>query len=181
MIEALLAYFEARMALTDEQRAFIRSVAIPRKLAKGEFVQRAGDEPRYGIFVVRGCLRSYVIDDKGKEHILQFAPETWWVADSQSAANGEPSRLFFEAIEDSEVLLIAREAHQRMVETIPGFAAAYANGLLRMHAARERRLVESLSATAEQRYLQILEIYPRSRSASPSTCWRRTSALPPRR
>jgi hypothetical protein len=27
--------------------------------------------------VASGCLRTYTIDDKGKEHILQFSPEDW--------------------------------------------------------------------------------------------------------
>ena len=39
-----------------------------------------------------GCLRSYVIDAKGKEHIVQFAPEEWWLADATSLMSGAPSQ-----------------------------------------------------------------------------------------
>ena len=60
----------------------------------------------HAAFVATGCLRSYVIDAKGKEHIVQFAPETWWLADGTSLTKGTPSPYFFDAIEVSELLLI---------------------------------------------------------------------------
>ncbi|HEX8350162.1 MAG TPA: hypothetical protein VF598_09365 [Hymenobacter sp.] len=44
-------------------------------------MQRPDELSRRGTFVVKGCLRSYVIDKKVKEHILQFAPENWWLSD----------------------------------------------------------------------------------------------------
>ena len=55
---------------------------VPTRLAAGEFLQRAGEVTRHAAFVASGCLRSYVIDANGKEHIIQFAPETWWLADA---------------------------------------------------------------------------------------------------
>lgn len=63
--ERLRAYLEARAKLTPVDLTFVESLFTPRRLGKGEVLQRAGEPPRYQIFVVRGCLRSYVIDDKG--------------------------------------------------------------------------------------------------------------------
>ena len=115
---------------------------------------------RYAAFVSTGCLRSYVIDAKGKEHIVQFAPETWWLADATSLRDRTPAQYFFEAIEDSSVMLIDGAGHADLVEHIPAYAAAFRNGLQKHAAAKDERIVSTLSASAEERYLQFLQTYP---------------------
>jgi CRP-like cAMP-binding protein len=131
-LERLRAYVTARAALSAEEIAFILSLFRPRRLAKGEVVQQAGDPPREMIFVARGCLRSYVIDEKGSLHVASFAPEDWWVSDSARFLSGEPPALFIDAIEASDVLLIDHASHQRMVDTVPALGAAYRVGLQRL-------------------------------------------------
>jgi CRP-like cAMP-binding protein len=73
--DVLQAYLLARASFSAEELAFMGTMFLPRRLAAGEFLQRAGDVARYAAFVARGCLRSFVIDGKGKEHVVQFAPE----------------------------------------------------------------------------------------------------------
>lgn len=158
--DTLRAYLEARASFTEDEFAFLRTVFVSKPLAAGAFLQRAGDVARHAAFVASGCLRSYVIDAKGKEHIVQFAPETWWLADTESLAGGVPARFFFEAIEDSTLLLIDGPSHQRVVERVPGYGAAMRTGLQRHAAAKDHRIVSALSATAEERYLAFLETYP---------------------
>jgi CRP-like cAMP-binding protein len=82
--DTLRGYLEARAAFTEDDFGIIRGVFVARRLPAGAFLQRAGDVARYAAFVAAGCLRNYVIDARGKEHIVQFAPETWWLADSES-------------------------------------------------------------------------------------------------
>jgi len=72
----LRSYLEARAEFSEEDFEYVRGVFRFRRLGAGDFLQRAGDVSRYAAFVASGCLRSYVIDPKGKEHIVQFAPET---------------------------------------------------------------------------------------------------------
>jgi CRP-like cAMP-binding protein len=158
--ETLRAYLEARAAFTGEEFAFIRTLFLHRRLRSGECLQRAGDVARYAAFVASGCLRSYVIDAKGKEHIVQFAPETWWLADSGSLAKGTPTQYFYEAIEDADLMLIDAPSHQRVVERVPGYGVAMRTGLQRHAAAKDQRIVDSLSASAEERYLSFLSTYP---------------------
>ena len=111
-------------------------------------------------FVARGCLRSYAIDAKGKVHIVRFAPEDWWLADSARFLTGEPSTLFIDAIEASDLLLIGHPSHQRILEGVPAYAAAYQAGLQRLAGAMARRVVHSLSASAQDRYLEFVESHP---------------------
>ena len=72
--DALRAYLQGRGAFTDADFDFIRTMFLSRTLLAGESLQRAGDVSKYAAFVARGCLRSYVIDPKGKEHIVLFCP-----------------------------------------------------------------------------------------------------------
>jgi CRP-like cAMP-binding protein len=129
-------------------------------LRAGEFLQRAGDVASHAAFVAAGCVRSYVIDAKGKEHIVQFAPETWWLADNTSLLTGAPSQYFVDAIEDSDLLLIDPPSHQQLVDHVPGYAASFRAGLQRHNAAKDQRIVTSLAASAEERYLEFMRTYP---------------------
>jgi len=158
--DVLRAYLEARASFTGDEMAFVRERFQPCTLRAGEFLQRAGDVARHAAFVASGCLRNYVIDANGKEHIVQFAPETWWLADIISLASGAPSQYFVDAIEDSELLLIDPPAQQQLVDRVPGYAASLRTGLQKHAAAKDQRIVTSLSASAEERYVEFMERYP---------------------
>src|SRR5262245_37716943 len=156
----LHTYLGARAAFTPDEFDFVRAMFVPRTLRAGEALQRGGDVSKYAAFVARGCLRSYVIDSKGKEHIVLFAPENWWLADNTSLMAKTPSQYFMDAVEESDVLLIDPPSHQKLIDTIPGYATAFRQGLQRHAAAKDQRIVNSLSSSAEERYLNFLETYP---------------------
>src|SRR5262245_28753273 len=158
--DVLQAYLEARATFSAEEFALMKTIFVPRRLAAGEFLQRAGDVARHAAFVARGCLRSFVIDAKGKEHIVQFAPEQWWLADAISLNSGTPSQYFFAAIEDSDLLLIDAAGQQQIVDRVPGYSAAMRAGLQKHAAAKDLRIVKALSASAEERYLDFMQTFP---------------------
>jgi CRP-like cAMP-binding protein len=158
--DRLRVYLEAKATFTNGEFDFMETVFVPTTLRSGEFLQRAGEAARYAAFVAQGCMRSYVIDAGGKEHIVQFAPENWWLSDNASLMTGTPSRYFMDAIEDSELLLIDPPSHQRLVDNIPGYAAAFRTGLQRHAAAKDRRIINALSTSAEERYVDFIETYP---------------------
>jgi CRP-like cAMP-binding protein len=156
----LRGYLDARATFSEGDFSTVRQAFIHRRLAAGEYLQRAGEVSRYAAFVAIGCLRNFVIDARGKEHIVQFGPETWWIADSISLSKGTPSAYFIEAVEDSELLLIDPAGQQHLIDRVPAYAASFRIGLQRHAAAKDQRIVSSLSATAEERYLEFLQTYP---------------------
>lgn len=158
--DVLRAYLEARASFSEDDMAVVRGHFVPATLPAGEFLQRAGEVARHAAFVATGCLRSYVIDPNGKEHVVQFAPETWWLADAPSLMTGTPSQYFIDAVEDSELLLIDPPSQQQLVDRVPGYAAALRTGLQRHSAAKDQRIVTSLTMTAEERYLEFIGRYP---------------------
>jgi CRP-like cAMP-binding protein len=160
MFEILFAYFESKFSLTSEDIAVIKSVFLPRQLKKGEFLLREGEVPRFGAFVEKGFLRSYVIDTKGKEHIIQFAPENWWISDKSGMLPGATASFFIDAIEDSDILLTDLPGHLTLLEKIPGYAASFQAGIQKRATAKDVRIVNALTATAEERYNDFLKTYP---------------------
>jgi CRP-like cAMP-binding protein len=160
MHEPLFAYFERNFKLTDEDKAIIRTVVIPMTLKKGEFFQRQGEVARLGAFVCTGFLRSYVIDNKGKEHIIQFAPESWWISDKIGMSKDAPATYFIDAIEDSELLTTDIQGHLTMLEKVAGYGASFQKGMEKRTAAKDIRIVHSLTSTAEERYNDFLATYP---------------------
>jgi CRP-like cAMP-binding protein len=160
MLEVLYSYFERSFPLTEKDKALIKAVTIPRKFKKGEFLVREGEVPRYGAFVAKGFLRSYVIDNKGKEHIVQFAPENWWISDKSGMSEGMPATFFIDAVEDSDVILMDLSGHRSLLEKLPGYADSFRAGMQRRAVAKDHRIVASLTASAEERYTDFLETYP---------------------
>jgi CRP/FNR family transcriptional regulator, anaerobic regulatory protein len=160
MFETLYAYLSQRMPLTRQQFEPIENLFTPRSMAKGELLLREGEVAKYGAFVCKGCLRSYVVDDKGKEHIVQFAPENWWLSDIESMLTKKPSIYFMDAIEATEVLLADMPSFQKMLDQLPGFAEAFRLGQQKHTTAKDKRIISSLTADAEEKYSQFLNTYP---------------------
>jgi len=141
----------------------IRQIVDSQKTApvsKGEYLLMQGEICRHSFFVEKGLLRYYSIDSKGKEHILQFAPENWFVVDRESAYFGKPSQYFIQALEDSTVVMLDEQFISELGASYPAFTA-FNNKLLHNHIRHlQNRVNQLLSFTAGERYLQFIELYP---------------------
>ncbi|WP_188815453.1 Crp/Fnr family transcriptional regulator [Hymenobacter cavernae] len=161
MYERLRAYFQNKLAMSEAQFEAIKQVLTPKSVRKHELVVWQGEVERHGAFVVKGCLRSYVVaDKKGKEHIIQFAPENWWISDQHSMLRGLPAMFSIDAVEDAEVLLFGPDFFPLLQTLGSDFQAFFHTLLQNSMAAMQRRLISTLSATAEERYLEFLQMYP---------------------
>src|SRR4029453_195108 len=127
--DVLRQYLSERATFTPEDFSFMEMVFLPLSLKAQEFLKRAGGVAAYSTFVATGCLRSYVVDSKGEEHMVQLAPAACWVADSISLGARTPSQYFYQAVEDSELLLIDPLSHQMLVQRLPSYAASFQAGL----------------------------------------------------
>lgn len=127
---------------------------------KDEFLLREKEICYHTFFVEKGLLRQYSIDKKGKEHILQFAPENWFISDRESVYFNQPSRYFIQALEDTRVVLIDEKIITRLERKISTFRD-FNNQLLHNHIRHlQNRINQLLSAHAEDRYLSFTKMYP---------------------
>ena len=162
MFELLYKKITEKIPLSEEEFEVCKALFTPRKVRKKQFLLQEGDVSKYQIFVNKGLLRSYTIDDKGAEHILQFALEGWWTADLYSFFTEEPSLFNIEALEDSELLLINRPSWEALLEKLPVLERYFRILIQNSLIATQRRLMESLSETAEKKYLKFMQLYPES-------------------
>jgi CRP-like cAMP-binding protein len=160
MFEFLRSKIDASIKITDEEFEFCKSLFIPKKLRRRQYLLQEGDVSKYTAFVSKGILRTYTVDEKGAEHILQFAMEGWWMGDLYSFLTGEPSIFNMEAIEDCELLLISRSSWELLLEKVPAFERYFRILLQNNLIATQRRLMRSFSESAEDQYLKLLDTYP---------------------
>lgn len=160
MFEVLLKTINQKVNLTGEEFETCKSFFTPKKLRRKQYLLQQDDVCKYTGFVEKGLLRSYAIDDKGAEHIIQFALEGWWISDIYSFLTGEPSSYSIEAFEDSDLLLLTRASNEAMLQAVPKMERYFR--LLSQNAlvALQRRLVGSLSQTAEEKYSGLVTTYP---------------------
>ncbi|UPL47571.1 Crp/Fnr family transcriptional regulator [Hymenobacter sublimis] len=160
MLDALRTYFSGKLPLTEAQFADLAGLLTLRHLARHEVLVRQGEVGRYGAFVLKGCLRSFVTDERQKEHILQFAPENWWISDQHSLARQQPALFSIDALENSEVLVFGPAFYTRLHSFGPEFQTFFYQLLQNSLVALQRRLIGVLSAPAEARYQEFLLLYP---------------------
>jgi CRP-like cAMP-binding protein len=160
MFEVLFKAINEKVKLTEEEQESCKAYFTPKKLRKKQYLLQEGDVCKYTAFVEKGVLRSYLVDEKGYEQIIQFALEGWWISDIYSFLTGEPSPYNIDAFEDAELLLLTGSSNEAMLEKVPKmeryFRILSQNSLVAM----QRRLLGSLSQTAEEKYKRLTIIYP---------------------
>ncbi len=158
--EPLLSYFDNLIPLTTEEKELVREKFRLRLFRKRQYVLQEGDVCTQFNFVVRGCLRTYRIDEKGNTHILQFATENNWINDLGSFHGLTRSSLNIDALEDTVVLQISLEDLISLYKAAPKFDRIFRvlteNAFVRL----QERLLQNISSTAEDRYQSFLELYP---------------------
>lgn len=159
-IEPLLIYFEKLLPLDEKEKSFLAEAFTERKIRRRQFILQEGDVCTFNSFVVEGCFRMYFVDENGKEHNLQFAVENWWIGDIGSFHSEEPSKLNIEAIENSIILQIRKEDQLKLFVEYPKFNRIFRvlteNALISF----QRRVLQNISSTAEERYIDFVERYP---------------------
>jgi len=156
----LKTYLASHLNVDDTEIATLLENCATKVFNKGEFLLRENEVCRHTFFVEKGLLRQYSIDEKGKEHIISFAPENWFVSDRESVYFNRPSAYFIQAWEDSQVVLVDEQFAQALSKIHPDFTE-YNNRLLHNHIRHlQKRIHLLLSASAEDRYLQFIEMYP---------------------
>jgi CRP-like cAMP-binding protein len=159
-IAPLIAYFNRILSLNEDEIAILTQVFTERKIRRRQFILQAGDVCKQNTFVVEGCFKMYLVDAHGKEHILQFAVENWWIGDIGSFHTEEPSKLYIEAIENSVILQIKKEDQLRLFIEFSKFNRIFRVLSENALVSAQRRILQNIGSTAEERYLDFMVRYP---------------------
>jgi CRP-like cAMP-binding protein len=160
MQHLILENIARHIKLTADQQTYFFSLLKNKKIRKKQFLSQEGDVSKGAFFVTKGILRSYTNDKNGFDHILQFAPPGWWMADMQSLITQQPGSLNIDAIEDSDVLLLPKKELDKVYTEIPAFERFFRILAENSLVAFQQRLIDTLSLTAKERYENFCRRYP---------------------
>jgi CRP-like cAMP-binding protein len=160
MYEIFFQTLKSKVELSEDDLSAIKNHLTPKKLRKKQYLLQEGDICKFVAFVEKGVLRSYTIDEKGTERIIQFALEGWLISDLYSFLTAEPATYNIDAIEDCELVLISKTAHDDLLRTLPKYETWIRLQITGAYIALQRRLTSIISLSLEERYESFTSIYP---------------------
>jgi CRP-like cAMP-binding protein len=160
MYEVFFENINKKVALTNKEQEAMKPFLISKKLSKNKFLLQEGDDCKFIAFVLKGALRQYSQHHSGSIHIVQFAIEGWTIGDLYSFLTGENSDYNIDALEDSELVLIERNAHEQMLKIFPKYETYTRLQITNAYIAMQKRLNAANSLALEERYVQFTTLYP---------------------
>ena len=160
MYEVFFQSLQEKVDFGEKELAVIKKHLTPKKLRKKQYLLQEGDVCKFVAFVEKGALRSYTIDEKGTEHIIQFALEGWLISDLYSFLTAEPATYNIDAIEDCELVLISKTANEELLRTLPKYETWIRLQITGAYIALQKRLTSIISFSIEERYKSFTAVYP---------------------
>ena len=157
--ELLLGIYKD-ISLTEEEFKNVASKFELITLDKGERLIKVGDTVYHQYYVYDGCLRSYLLDNVGKEHTLQFAVKDWWISDYIAYFSSSSAIMSIECIQKSTVLKVSRKSMEQLYLQIPKIATYNRAKLEKAYVYLQMRVLKKLSTTAKERYISFINTYP---------------------
>jgi len=160
MFELLFFHLEEKVTLSDKEKQDISGFFTYKKIRRKQYILQEGDICKSYVFITKGLLKSYRLDEKGNEHITVFGWEGWWISDFKSFLKQQPATLFIDAVEDTELLVISREDYEQLTLAVPimnrYFRILYENSLI----TKDERLISQNSYTAEEKFQRLMNYNP---------------------
>ena len=156
----LQAHFETHIKLSESALSYLDGLFLEKTLKKKHYLLQEGEINQGVAFVIDGLLRSYKVDANGFEHVLQFAPAGWWMADMMSYNQQTPAELFIEALEPTTYLFITKQKMEEAFLQIPQLERHFRILAENAVIAFQQRLISNLSQPAIQRFAGFCKLYP---------------------
>lgn len=153
-------YLQIKAGITNDQLLLLNNSVKSKTIEKGTVLLRQGEICNHSFFVEKGLLRSYTIDNSGKEHIIQFASESWIISDRSSIFFNEPSEFYIDAVEDTTFVFLDQNFINLACEISVSFRLFNDKALQNHIRHLQKRINLLLGASAEQRYLDFIKLYP---------------------
>lgn len=148
----ILQNISKHIALKEEEEAYFVSLLHKKTIKNKQYIVKEGDVCKHISFINQGCCRTFNIDKNGFEHILHFASHDYWVGDLYSVITQKPGNLFIQAMEETEVLQIAKKDLDNLYIKIPKFERMFRILAENAYVETQNRVMEGLGLTAKERY-----------------------------
>jgi CRP-like cAMP-binding protein len=148
MLATFGKYLSTQITISNNDLRLIQTSCVEQKIPKRGYILREGTICDKAIFIVKGLVRLYRVDQEGNEHILRFAMENGWISDRESYLTGNPFNANIEAIEDSEVLSWKKEGFRSLLTQMPAFKEFMKNLVEKGQVDNQNRIYSSISSSS---------------------------------
>lgn len=159
-MEQLRRHIEAITSVSDDEFDYIQSFFTSKRVRKNQYLIHEGDEVKYEYFVISGIYKVFYLDNQGKEYIVQFAQENWWMSEYQAFFKQLDSEAFIECIEEGEVLLLSLHSREKLASEMHKMEHFFRVKLTNGYVALQKRIKLLLSSNPQQRYEEFAKQYP---------------------
>lgn len=148
------------ISFTDDEAELVNPHLKKLVVPKGTILLSAGQFVACQYYVYSGCLRTYFLDDSGKEHTIQFAVNDWWISDYTAFFTGGQSILHIECIQEAEVYQLSLESMEQLYGEVPSIETFFRLKMERFFACFQKRILSDLALSAKDRYNRFVKAYP---------------------
>ena len=160
MTHSLRQHIEKITPLSDEEFAYVLAHFTSKKVRKHQFLIEEGEPVLHEFFVVKGCLKAFNIDREGKEHIIQFALEDWWISDYLAFFNEVPATMLLSSLEEGELLTISLANRDKLCAEMHKIEHFFRLKITSGFIAMQQRILASMNLSVQERYEKLLKLYP---------------------
>lgn len=148
------------ITLTEAEQQRFSSILESKKVNKKQLIHSEGEICNHINFVVKGCFRLYNTDEKGVEHVVQFASEDWWIGDVASFITQSPGVFNIESLESSEILRVSKSNIDKLYIDIQKFERYFRILAENTYIGYQKRTYYNIGSSAADRYLYFKKAYP---------------------
>jgi len=159
-MKQLIQHIRKFIDIDDAEAEVVISFFKTQSFKKKTLLLEEGQICNKQYFILKGCLRIYIINDKGNEQTLQFGIENWWITDYMSLQNQIPTHFYIQAVENSEILFIENNSFEELLIHIPKMERYFRLMLQKSFAASQMRIKFLYTQSAEERYHHFNNLQP---------------------
>lgn len=156
----LRKHIEEIITLSDEEFALILQYFSYKSIRKKDYLIKTGKNVTSEFLVVEGLLKAFTHNEEGKEFIVQFAMENWWISDYPAFKKLGKGEICVQALEDCIVLELTYENRIKMGQQIPKMHQFHSSKAFSGFVALQKRVLSLLKNSAQEKYELLLEQYP---------------------
>jgi CRP-like cAMP-binding protein len=146
--------------LQEHEYNGLSDLLVKRSFLKKELLAEEGRNCDLIYFILSGACYSFITDEGGEVHTIQFALEGYWISDLYSFFSGNKAIYTIEALEDVRCLALTREDFHRACEEFPVFDRFFRILIQNAYVALQYRLAKTNSAEAADRYQEFTKDHP---------------------
>jgi len=160
MSTPLINYILQFGSLNQQQIDLVESSLTVKQFKSGEYFLRAGKVSKEIGFIVNGIFRVLYYQEKGEEVTRYFLDEHNIIVDISSYNEGIPTMAYVQAVVDSEVVILSKEAMDNLSNTIINWDKIWNKITIKALAEKVGRISTMFPQDATERYNFFLEKFP---------------------